>query len=141
MKRKAIKLILSIFVTVSVAACAKIETTEPLTVEAKTMENEYIIDIREIVSFEETETGIMLHMKDGTGCYIEDIENVTEYVYPICDVVTTYGKDYPTKLGVKMPDGSIHKFNIIDPPKEVEEVVFQTLRQDDYKSYKIVGVR
>lgn len=109
--------------------------------EVKVMEMEYMVDTRDIISYEETETGMLLNLVDGTGYYIENIENITEYVYPICDVITTYGKDYPTKLGVGMPDGSIHDFDIEDPPKEVELVCFKTSNQDNYKSYEVVGVR
>ena len=131
------KLILSLLMVVSITACAKIDT-EP--VEPKTTENQYTVDIREIESYKETKTGLQLNLKDRTEIHVDNAKNVTEYVYPICDVVGTY-EDYPTELAIDMPDGSIHWFNIQDPPMEVELVCFQTLEQDDYKSYKIVGAR
>ena len=131
------RIILLLLMAVSITACAKIDT-EP--VKAETTENQYMVDIREIESYQETETGLQLNLKDGTEIHVDDAKNVTEYVYPICDVVGTY-EYYPTELEISMPDGSIHWFNIQDPPKELEEVVFQTIDQDNYKTYKIVGAR
>ena len=133
------RIILLLLMAVSITACAKIDT-EPVKAETIETENTYMVDIREIESYQETETGLQLNIKNGTEIHVDDAKNVTEYVYPICDVVGTY-EDYPTELEIDMPDGSIHWFNIQDPPKELEEVVFQTIDQDNYKTYKIVGAR
>lgn len=136
-------------------ACSKMETTDTVvetkaeTVEVATetveiTESEYMIDVREIVSFEETETGMLLHLKDGTGCYVENAENVTQYVHVISEVVYSYGDTvddiYKTNLICAMPDGSLHNYTIQDPPEgNVEFVCLETINQEKYESYEIVG--
>lgn len=76
----------------------------------------------------------------------ETMETETNYVYVICDVVDSYGEcpedPYATNLVCKMPDGTLHVYQIEDAPEgKVELVCFQTSNQDDYEKYEVVAVQ
>ena len=135
MKRK-IKLILSLFIVVSITACAKIETTEPVQAKTETIENQYLIDIREITNYQDTEHGLQLNLKNGNSIIHVPVKNVTEYVYPICNIVYHNGEYFV----IAMPNGSLHGYIMKDPPEgNLERAFFRTLNQDNYKNYEILN--
>lgn len=100
-------------------------------------ENQYMVDIREITSYQDTEHGLQLNLKDGTNIHIPNVKNVTEYIYPICDVVEHNGEYFV----IAMPDGSLHEYTLQDPPEgNLGRAFFRTLNQDNYKSYEFLTV-
>lgn len=73
-------------------------------------------------------------------------ETEPQYVHVICDVIFSYGDTvddiYATNLVCKMPDGTLHVYQIEDAPEgKVELVCFRTTNQDDYSVYEVVAVR
>ena len=111
------KLILSLFMAISITGCAKLETKNIPVLFTRTVELK-------------TET----------------VETEPHYIYVICDVVGSYGECpediYATNLLCEMPDGTLHVYQIEDAPEgKVELVCFKTDNQDDYTTYEIVAVR
>ena len=107
-------------------------------VETEVTETEnYMVDFREIDSYQDTETGLQLNLKDGTSIHVPNVENVTEYVYPICDVVDHNGEYFV----IAMPNGSLHGYTLQDPPEgNLERAFFRTINQDNYKDYEFLTV-
>lgn len=70
------------------------------------------------------------------------IQTQIEYVYPICEVTDQYDTEDVTVLVCLMPNGELHRYEIIDAPEsKIEFAVFRTVNQDDYAKYEVVAVR
>ena len=69
MKNKLFALFLATMAALEVYACFN-PVTEAEATETVTAETDYI-NMNDVVDFEATDSGLMLHMKDGTGYYWE----------------------------------------------------------------------
>lgn len=113
-QRKRAKMILGAFVLSSVFICGIMFTYKPATQE---------------VSAE----------KSTMETVIMETETETRYIYPDCKVVSQYDAEDYTVLICEMPDGSLHDYNIVDPPEgKIDIAMFQTDNQDDYESYEFL---
>ena len=78
MKKRLVKALLAMMVSVSVIGCNTIKTTDSVT------ENDNCIDMNTIISYSGTANGLQLNFKDGTGYYLDipqESESLTEVFY------------------------------------------------------------
>ena len=80
MKKRLVKALLAMVVSVSVIGCNTIKTADSVT------ENDNCIDMNTIISYSGTANGLQLNFKDGTGYYLDipqESDSLTEIFY-IC---------------------------------------------------------
>ena len=80
MKKRLVRALLAMMVSVSVIGCNTIKTAD------ETAENDNCIDMNTVISYSGTANGLQLNFEDGTGYYLEipqESESLT-YVYYIC---------------------------------------------------------
>ena len=65
MKRRIVKTILAMMVSVSIIGCNTIKTADSAT------ETDSYIDMNTVVSYSGTANGLQLNFEDGTGYYLE----------------------------------------------------------------------
>lgn len=78
MKKRLVKALLAMMVSVSVIGCNTIKTADSVT------ENDNCIDMNTIISYSGTANGLQLNFKDGTGYYLDipqESESLTEVFY------------------------------------------------------------
>ena len=78
MKRRIVKTILAMMVSVSVIGCNTIKTADSVT------ENDNCIDMNTVISYSGTADGLQLNFADGTGYYLEipqESDSLTEVFY------------------------------------------------------------
>ena len=80
MKKRLVRALLAMMVSVSVIGCNTIKTAD------ETAENDNCIDMNTVISYSGTANGLQLNFEDGTGYYLEipqESESLTEVFY-IC---------------------------------------------------------
>ena len=78
MKKRLVRALLAMMVSVSVIGCNTIKTADSVT------ENDNCIDMNTIISYSGTADGLQLNFEDGTGYYLEipqESDNLTEVFY------------------------------------------------------------
>lgn len=78
MKKRLVRALLAMMVSVSVIGCNTIKTADSVT------ENDNCIDMNTIISYSGTANGLQLNFKDGTGYYLDipqESESLTEVFY------------------------------------------------------------
>ena len=65
MKKRIVKALLAMIVSVSVIGCNPIKTADSVT------ENDNCIDMNTVISYSGTTNGLQLNFEDGTGYYLE----------------------------------------------------------------------
>ena len=81
MKKRLVRALLAMMVSVSVIGCNTIKTADSVT------ENDNCIDMNTIISYSGTADGLQLNFADGTGYYLEipeipqESDNLTEVFY------------------------------------------------------------
>lgn len=78
MKKRLVKALLAMVVSVSVIGCNTIKTADSVT------ENDNCIDMNTIISYSGTANGLQLNFKDGTGYYLDipqESDSLTEVFY------------------------------------------------------------
>lgn len=81
MKKRLVRALLAIMVSVSVIGCNTIKTAD------ETTENDSYIDMNTVISYNGTADGLQLNFADGTGYYLEipeipqESDNLTEVFY------------------------------------------------------------
>ena len=78
MKKRIVKALLAMIVSVSVIGCNPIKTADSVT------ENDNYIDMNTVISYSGTTDGLQLNFEDGTGYYLEiprEPDSLTEVFY------------------------------------------------------------
>ena len=78
MKKRIVKALLAMIVSVSVIGCNPIKTADSVT------ENDNCIDMNTIISYSGTANGLQLNFRDGTGYYLDipqESDSLTEVFY------------------------------------------------------------
>ena len=78
MKKRLVRALLALMVSVSVIGCNTIKTAD------RTAENDSYIDMNTVVSYNGTADGLQLNFADGTGYYLEipqESDSLTEIFY------------------------------------------------------------
>ncbi len=78
MKKRLVRALLAMMVSVSVIGCNTIKTADSVT------ENDNCIDMNTIISYSGTANGLQLNFRDGTGYYFEipqESDSLTEVFY------------------------------------------------------------
>lgn len=78
MKKRIVKALLAIVVSISFIGCNTIETTD------RTAETDSYIDMNTVISYSGTTDGLQLNFEDGTGYYLEipqESNSLTEVFY------------------------------------------------------------
>ena len=78
MKKRIVRALLAMMVSVSVIGCNTIKTADSVT------ENDNCIDMNTIISYSGTADGLQLNFRDGTGYYLEiprELDSLTEVFY------------------------------------------------------------
>lgn len=78
MKKRLVKALLAIMVSVSVIGCNTIKTAD------ETTEDDSYIDMNTVISYNGTADGLQLNFRDGTGYYLDipqESDNLTEVFY------------------------------------------------------------
>ena len=78
MKKRIVKVLLAIVVSISFIGCNTIKTTD------RTAETDSYIDMNTVVSYSGTANGLQLNFRDGTGYYLDipqESDSLTEVFY------------------------------------------------------------
>ena len=78
MKKRIVRALLALMVSVSIIGCNTIKTAD------ETTENDSYIDMNTVISYSGTANGLHLNFEDGTGYYLEipqELDSLTEVFY------------------------------------------------------------
>ena len=78
MKKRLVRVLLAMMVSVSVIGCNTIKTVD------ETAENDSYIDMNTVISYSGTANGLQINFEDGTGYYLEipqESDSLTEVFY------------------------------------------------------------